>query len=356
MTARTVLRYSLVPALCALAVSVSGQDKQNRPVDPKALAKLAAPWPGPDEMAERRLAAERRPLFVATDAFPFTLSADFKTINKDRRVEGKVPYPALLTLPAGAGNEAPRTLHVKLRTRGHFRLRASSCSFVPLRVEFDQSELAGTIFDGQKALKLITHCQSDRLYEQYTMREYLTYRAYNLITPRSFRARLTRVSYVQSTDGKPVIARLGMFLEDDDDVARRLDGRIMEIPRALFKDVDADQLSLATIFEYMIGNTDFSIYALHNFVLVRNQERVTYPVPYDFDMSGLVNASYAIPSREFRIKSVRERVYRGPCRPVEAIEAALARFREQKSAIYALYDSLPELERSQRTDARDYLN
>lgn len=351
MRAEILRRFVAVPVACALVGSLSAQTKQPA-VSPAALAKLAEPWPSPEEMEARRLAAERRPLFAGTDAFPFTLSADFKTINKDRRVEGKVPYPGLLTVTSAAG---PRTIHVKLQTRGHFRLRATSCSFVPLRVEFARDEAAGTIFEGQKALKLITHCQSDREYEQYTMREYLTYRALNLLTPKSFRARLAQVSYVQSSDNKPVTSRLGMFLEDDDDVARRMEGRIMEIPRALFKDVDQDLLTLASTFEYMIGNTDFSIYALHNFRLVRTPDRKTYAVPYDFDMSGLVNASYAIPDRAFGIKSVRDRVYRGPCRPLNEVEPIIAQFRVQKNNILALFESFPDLTREMRRDARDYL-
>ena len=348
--------YAAVPAgrrLSAAAIDAADQQQPKTPaVSQAALRKLAEPWPSAEELAERRLAAERRPLFSGVDAFPFTLTADFKAINKDRKVEGKTPYPGVITLPDGGGT---KTLHVKLLTRGHFRLRASSCSFVPLRVEFTKEELAGTIFEGQKAIKLITHCQSDREYEQYIMREYLTYRALNLLTPRSFRARLTQVSYVQSSETKPMIARLGMFLEDDDDVARRMEGRIMELPRAVFKDVDQDMLTLMMAFEYMIGNTDYSIYALHNVRLVRLQDRKTYTVPYDFDMSGLVNASYAIPARDFNIKSVKDRVYRGPCRPLEEVEPILANFRTKKAEIIALFENFPELSREQKRDAKDYL-
>lgn len=337
----------------SLAAQQAKQPDKQPAVSQAALRKLAEPWPSPEEMAERRTAAERRPLFANNDVFPMTLTADFKTINKDRRVEGKTPYPALLTIENDGG--ANKTLHVKLQTRGHFRLRQTSCSFVPLRVEFDRTEVAGTIFDGQKALKLITHCQSDKEYEQHTMREYLTYRAFNLLTPNSFRARLSKVSYVQSTDSKPVISRLGMFLEDDDDVARRMEGRIMDLPRALFKDVDQDLLTLAMTFEYMIGNTDYSIFALHNFRLIRRQDRKTFAVPYDFDMSGLVNASYAIPDRAFGLKSVRDRLYRGPCRPLEEVEPILAKFRTEKANILALFDSLPDLSRDMRKEAKEYL-
>src|SRR5436305_9517552 len=218
------------------------------------LLKLAEPWPDADVLHVRREEAEKRPLFTGTDAFPLTLAADFKIINKDRSVEGKKDYPGVLTAPGPGGK--PATLHVKLRTRGHFRLRAGSCSFVPLLVEFDKDETRGTIFEGQKTLKLVTHCRNDSEYEQYNLRESLVYRALNLLTARSFRARLTTATY-KWVDGN-TITRIGMFLEDDDDVARRMEGRAISLPRVTFKDVDRDMLLHTMVFEYMVGNTDFS--------------------------------------------------------------------------------------------------
>jgi hypothetical protein len=341
-----------VIALGALALRVPAQTKLPA-VKPAALAKMAEPWPDADAMRARRLEAEGRPLFTGHDAFPLTLKADFKAINKDRSIEGKKDFPAELTVAAADGRT--ETLHVKLQTRGHFRLRATSCSFVPLRVLFANEEVNGTIFDGQKALKLITHCQTDREYEQYILRESLVYRALNLLTPRSFRARLTKATYVQSSDGKTVITRLGLILEDDDDVARRMEGRVMELPRALFKDVDPEMLTLAMLFEYMIGNTDFSMYALHNIRLVRTPSNVVYTVPYDFDLSGLVDTKYAIPDRALGIRTVRDRRYRGPCRTSAELEPVLERFRAHRSDILALYDAVPDLDPAYRREAKDYL-
>lgn len=351
------LRWRLLTtvAACVLAAPLLAQ-KQNKEqaIKPGVLAKMAEPWPDTETMALRRIDAEKRRLFAENDAFPFTLSADFKAINKDRSTEGKKHYPALLTVPREGGQ--PTTLHVTLRTRGHFRLRASSCGFVPLRVEFNRDEAEGTIFDRQKALKLVTHCQPDKEYEQYTLREYLVYRALNVLTPRSFRARLARPTYVQASDGKTITTRFGMFLEDDDDVARRSEGRVMELPRVLFKDVDQDALTLIMVFEYMIGNTDFSMYALHNVRLISTPAKKVYVVPYDFDLSGLVNTSYALPERALGIRSVRDRLYRGPCRAPSEIEPVLEQFRAHKQEIFALYDSLPELDPPYRREARSYLD
>jgi hypothetical protein len=348
-------RRFAVLALCLLSAPLVAQKRPDKaPTKTSALAKLAEPWPDAEALKARRVEAEQRKLFASTDAVPLTLTADFKVINKDRSAEGKKDYPAVLTVTGEGG--ATQTLHVKLRTRGHFRLRATSCSFVPLRVEFDKDEVKGTVFDRQKILKLITHCQSDKEYEQYILREYLVYRVHNLLTPRSFRGRLAKATYVQASDGKPVITRLGLFLEDDDDVARRMEGRVAVLPRALFKDIDPESLTLSMVFEYLIGNTDYSIYALHNVRLVKTPANTIYAVPYDFDMTGLVNARYALADRVFNLKSVRDRLYRGPCRTAEELEPVLNQFRAHKAAILALYDSLPELDPQQRREAKEYID
>jgi len=327
------------------------------------LEKLAEPWPEPEVVHARRVEAEQRPLFADTDPFPFTLQADFKTIGKDRNPESKNDYPGLLTLPGPGG---PSILHVKLRPRGHFRRRASTCSFVPVRVEFDKAEAKGTIFDGQKTLKLVVHCQNEDVYEQYILREYAVYRVMNLLTPMSFRARLARVSYVQGKPGdvvradaagaaKPFTSRIGMFIEDQDDVARRAEARVMEIPRVVFKELEPDPLATVMVFEYMIGNTDYSIFALHNVKLLRTEDRKVYVVPYDFDLSGLVHTAYAAPTPGLGQLTVRDRVYRGPCRPETEIGPVLERFKAHKDDVFAVYDSIPGLAPEYRGEAKEYL-
>jgi hypothetical protein len=321
-------------------------------VDHAKLEKLAEPWPEADVVRARRVDAEQRPLFADTNPFPFTLQADFKAIGKDRNPDSKNDYPGQLTLDGPGG---PTVLHVKLRPRGHFRRRASVCSFVPVRVEFTKAEVKGTIFDGQKTLKLVVHCNNEDVYEQYILREYAVYRVMNLLTPMSFRARLARVSYMQANGVKPFTTRVGMFIEDQDDVARRAEARVMEIPRVGFKELEPDPLSLVMVFEYMISNTDYSIFALHNVKLLRTQDRKVFVVPYDFDLSGLVNTSYAAPTPGIGQLTVRDRVYRGPCRPEADIQPVLERFRARKDDVFAVYDSVPGLDPGYRGDAKGYL-
>src|SRR5207302_196213 len=122
-----------------------------------------------------------------------------------------------------------------------------TCDYVPVRVTFEKDKLKDTVFAGQSILKLVVQCAGGGDFEQYIYREYLAYRVYNLIAPgRSFRARLAKVNYVDPT-GKAVGTRAGIFLEDDGDVAKRMEGRTISIPRVQFKDVDRDTLLNATI-------------------------------------------------------------------------------------------------------------
>jgi hypothetical protein len=269
----TLLLLLLVVADAAIAQEAEKPRKRKK----GSLARLAEPWPDAEKVRERRRAAENRRLFQNSDPLRLTLTADFRAVNKERDPASRRRFPAVLRIIGDDGED--RSIPVHLRTRGHFRLMSRNCSFVPLRVEFPRQGVEGTEFEGAGSLKLGTHCEGDREYEQYTLREYLAYRIFNLLTPRSFRARLAKATHVDSTSGKTVATRYAMFIESEGDVARRLEGRIVPLPRTLFRDLDPDTLTLMMLFEYMIGNTDFSIFALHNVRLVQDQARVLYPIP-----------------------------------------------------------------------------
>jgi len=317
------------------------------------LLKLAEPWPEPAVIDARRTEAVRRPLFQQAEPLPFTLTADFKLINKDRKPESRARYPGVITLTDPRGRE--QTLHVRLSPRGHLRRMARTCGFVPLRLEFVASETAGTPFEGQTNLKLGTHCHDDKDFDQYVLREQLAYQLLNLVTPLSFRARLARATYVDTKSGKPVAAHYAIFIEHENDVARRLGGRIVELPRLTFHDVDAAALNNMMLFNYMIGNTDFSLYMLHNVRVVQDPERVLFTVPYDFDLSGFVNPPYAIPDRRLGIRSVRDRLYRGPCRSVEELDKVAAAFRAKRIEMLAAIDATKDIDGAGRMGAKDYL-
>ena len=355
MTGNRRRRGVLAAVLMAAAFSsVMAAQKPAPPPKKNPLLKLIEPWPGPEELKKRRVNAETLPLFSSAEPFTFTLAADFKKLNKDRNPESRTRYPGELRIPGDAGGET--TVPVQLSARGHLRRMARTCDYVPLRVEFPEKGLGKTVFARQNALKLVVQCARGGDFEQYLLREYLAYRLFNVFTPHSFRARLARVTYVDQATGKAIGTRHAMFIEDDTDVAKRMEGRTVALPRLLFKDVDTDTLMPMMIFEYLIGNTDFSIFALHNVRLVQRPDKKIHPVPYDFDISGLVHPPYAIPGRGLMITSVRDRLYRGPCRKQEPIDRFIANFVAKKDLVRALPDAIPGLDKASREDVTSYLD
>jgi hypothetical protein len=340
--------------LAAVFSSMSAAQSPSPPAKKNPLLKLIEPWPSPAVLAQRRVAAETLPLFNSHEPFEFTLVGDFKALNRDRNPESRKRFPGQLRVTVAAGAQV--TIPVQLSARGHVRRMARTCDYVPIRIEFPKSGVGGTVFARQEALKLVVQCAKGSDFEQYLFKEYLAYRLSNVITHKSFRARLAKVNYVDQATGQPAGTRHAMFIEDEGDVAKRMEGRIVELPRLLFKDVDTDTLLPMMIFEYMIGNTDFSIYALHNVRLVQRPDKSIHPVPYDMDFSGLVHASYAVPDRALMLTSVRDRMYRGPCRKQEQIDPYIANFVAKKEVLRALPDSIPGLDKSSRDDTKSYLD
>lgn len=271
-------------------------------------------------------------LFDASEPINVTLSADFGAVQKQRGNE-KHELPGKLSYVTASGDSF--ALDVKLRTRGHFRLRL--CQYPPLKVTFDREQSAHTLFAHQNSLKLTVQCRGGRSWANYVLEEYLIYRLYNLVTDRSFRARLAHVTYVDATGKHAPDTRYAFFVEDDDRMARRNHAEVLKAKGARQGEMDSVQMSLAAVFQYMIGNTDWAVSALHNIVIIRDSIGDLFPVPYDFDWSGVIWTPYAQPDERLGIRTVRDRVFRGACFTPAQLTAAFVPFNQQKDAIYALY-------------------
>lgn len=294
-------------------------------------------------------AAPLAPLFEAREPLALTLSADFGAVAKERGTK-RNDHPGTLSYVALSGDTV--TLPVKLRTRGRFRLR--TCQYPPLRVDFDKDEVAGTVFAHQNNLKLVGPCRSGRSYANYLLEEYLIYRIYNLLTDMSFRTRLLRVTYVDAQQKREPETRYAFFLEDDDRMARRNRAEVFPTQGVNQPDTDFTQMGLFAVFQYLTGNTDWSVAALHNVVMLQDSIGVFYPVPYDFDWSGVIWPPYATPDPSLGIPSVRQRIFRAQCRTAEDLAPLFARFNAQKDAIYALYREQEGLEPKRVKQALDY--
>ena len=289
-------------------------------------------------------------LFSSDSVITLTIVADFPAIFAERDTLDPKRHPGVVRVVGGSGE---KSLPVVLHTRGHFRLRRDQCGFPPLRVVFDKNT-KNTPFDDQGGLKLVTHCSnSSREHEQYVLREYLTYRAHALVTPASFRARLARVRYVPVRDSTHPVERWGFFLESEREMGRRLGGRVLEARNARYQDI-TDSAVAVSLWQYFIGNTDWSLSALHNVRLVQRVTEVI-AVPYDFDHSGLVDTRYATSDPRLALRTVRDRLWRGPCASADAVHAALAPYLAQRAALEKLPASLPGVDGAWAVRAERYM-
>lgn len=294
---------------------------------------------------------EPPPLFVSSEPLVLTVEVDLPTLVKDKD-EQKEDHPATLTYLDDAG--ATVSTSVKLRTRGNYRLK--HCKFPPIRFDFPKERVDGTVFAGQNKLKLVTHCQSGADYEQNLLHEHAAYQIYNLLSDLSLRVRLARITYRDTSGKDEPITRYAFFIEDVDDLAERAGMVFTDTLNVHPAHTDFQSTGVLDVFQYLIGNTDWSTYARHNIELLRNNDGVLFAVPYDFDWSGLVDAPYARPNPQLKIRSVRERLYRGFCRPPEYVDRAVQPFRERREAIYAVFDGVPDLDPKRLQRTREYLD
>ena len=271
------------------------------------------------------------PLFRQETPLAVTLTADLRRLRSDKDTNaawrrGTIAY---------ASDSGQVVLPIGVRTRGLWRLR--KCQFPPLRLDFPGKGTKNTVFHQLGKPKLVNYCRDTDSYEQLILQEHQLYRIYQLLTPVSYRVRLLRVAYVDSASGKTEATRYAILAEDPDHLAKRLNGMVVKTKGATAGDFVPEALALAFVFQYMIGNTDFSFNGLHNTNVIGTSDGSILPVAYDFDFAGAVNATYATPDPSLNLRSVRQRRFRGYCAIAGAYPGVLPLFRDRKAAIYALY-------------------
>jgi hypothetical protein len=302
-----------------------------------------------------------KPLFASHDVLELTLEAPLRRVFRERSQDPE-EYPAVLSYDAGGGRV---TVDLEISTRGRFRLQRNICNFPPLWLDFPKDSVAGTLFAGQNRVKLVTHCQSGRQqYEQYVLQEYLIYRTFNLLTDLSFRVRLARITYVENEEERDPLTRFAFLIEHKDDLASRTGWQILEIPLVPPDAFDQDNLNTAAVFQFMIGNTDMAFFqadrgeseCCHNAIALGTMAGPVFSVPYDFDMSGIINTRYAVVDPRFDQRSVTQRRFRGRCVSPDLMNRTLQRFRDKRDAIYALYREQPDLDEGVLERSLDYLD
>ena len=272
------------------------------------------------------------PLFFRSEApLAMTLTTNIKQIRKDRGEEAPWRWASLTYDSAGK----PAQMPLKIRTRGIWRLR--NCNFPPIRFNFSDKATKSTLFDDLEQPKLVSFCRDTDPFEQYILQEYQLYRIYQLLTTVSHRVRLAKLAYVDSASSKREAERYAIIVEDPQQLANRNLARIIKVKGASVSDLEAKELALAYMFEYLIGNLDFSFNGLHNTELLATTDGRMLPVAYDFDFAGAVNTSYATPPENYGVPNVRTRKFMASCELRPEFAGAHAVLQETTDAIYALY-------------------
>ena len=304
--------------------------------------------------AQDKSSGQPMPLFQSEEILNLDLEADFKTVFSN--TDDSTYFPATISLTDNAGLK--RTINIQIRTRGNIRREKEVCLFTPLRLNFPKNGTENTPFEGQKALKLVTHCNKADNSEQNTIIEYLIYKAFNVLTDSSFKVRPAIINYIYSGKKADTVRRFAFFIEREKYLAERLHGIEIKSEKIRPDRTDPYHTCLMDMFQYMIGNTDYSVYEPHNIILIDDSSRTLPPVaiPYDFDWSGLVSASYAVPDPLINTEKVTERVYRGFKKQPEIVYHTIDVFNSKKQEIYQLFENFELLDKNRKKKAIEYLD
>lgn len=281
------------------------------------------------------------PLFQSDEPLFLTLSMDIKTVFRDIKEKESHPAEVSYTDPEGKVINLP----IKIKLRGNFRKDPVNCDFPPLRLNFSSITVKNTIFRGQDKVKLVTHCRSRKdLYEQNVLKEYLAYKLYNLFTDRSYLVRLVNLTYADTEGKVDTLEKMAFLLEPNQQMARRNDCELLRVKNIPQERTNRQMMDVLSVFQFMIGNTDWSVAAMHNVVFLKEDPKaLPIVVPYDFDWCGLVNAPYAVPAENLPIESVSTRLFRGFCRPDAELQLTLDEFRLRREEIYQACNNMPFL-------------
>jgi hypothetical protein len=291
-------------------------------------------------------------LFESDDVLELTLRFDITTFRRQRSDTSELE--ALLTIHFNKTDSINK--NIKIRARGI--MRRSYCDLPPIRLNLKKSDSPDDEFRNVDKIKLVTHCRPGN--EDYLLREFLAYKLYNVLTEYSYRVRLARITYINTRKKNKPINEFAFLIEPNDALCRRLN--IIEVENVKINQtmVQPDIMDRMAIFNYMIGNSDWSLPIRHNVVFLTSlrlqQSGLGIVIPYDFDYSGMVNADYAVPFEGLGINTVLERIYLGMCRDREVFTNALQEFSDKKEEFYRVINEFPYLRDKSKKWIINYLN
>ena len=291
-------------------------------------------------------------LFNYDEPLYLTLKCDLKTFRKTRRDENY--QPAELTCHVSDTFQV--THPVRIKARGFFR--RDKCTLPPFWLNIRYSGIEADSLKGIRKIKMVIRCSKAKQYENYILREFMVYKIYSLISPYSFRVRLVKLKFVDTAKDNTITEDWAFLIEPSDYMSKRLNCVFVKSDKLSIRTVNREMMDQVALFQYMIGNGDFSVTGRHNLkILTLKDQRVIgfVPIPYDFDYTGLVNAHYAIPGEALGIKTVRERYFLGPCRSRDIQQEAIQNFAIYRDEIIDYIEGFEYLDEKGKLDMVGYI-
>jgi hypothetical protein len=296
------------------------------------------------------IADKTNPLFESDEIIKLELRSDFMAIDKGRNGDPEYYDGELIYYSPDGKHEI---FSVKVMARGHFRRNPEICSFPPLLVNFKEKEVNNSIFENQNKLKLVTPCQD----EEDVLDEFLVYKMYNQVTDLSLKVRLARILYFDTGSGKKLFEKYSFFVEDKEDMAKRNNAVAKDMFLTPF-DLNRENFKKMALFEYLIGNKDWYVTSRKNVIILEPEDTSLgyMAVPYDFDLSGLIDAAYSKPEGVPEHVLADKRIYKGLCYTDEEFNDVFEYFRKLKPVFESVINDQELIPKYNRKKIIRYIN
>ena len=199
-------------------------------------------------------------------------------------------------------------LHLNLRGR----FRRMKCEMPPLELNFKKSTLEKLGLVKHDKMKLVTHCLSAKEGQENLQEEYLCYKTFEAVSEYAYRTCWIEITYIDQSHNKEQVVSGAFLIEPDDDIEERLgikEHKVFNIPE---DSLDMNSYAKAAAFNFMIGNLDWSLVMARNIKLFENPAlNKCVAIPYDFDYSNVVDASYRRESRPKGMEHAYDRFFQG---------------------------------------------
>lgn len=282
------------------------------------------------------------------------LHLHFKTHLKNlKKFEDKPKkHTAKLTLSNTAVEK--KKWKVKLEQRG--KLRRDICLYKPQRIKFSKKQLSKRGLVPRRNVKMVMRCQGGKSGDRLVLREYLVYRLYNILTDKSYQVQLIQATFEDSLKADKTFQTYGFLIEPTKEIGVKNWAAISESQGKTASDMGEKPYLLMSVFQYMVGNTDWNIEKAHNLKFLKAPADNLYtPIPYDFDFTGFVNAAYAEPNVALPIDDVTERLFMGAYQKEALLKETLQLFHDKKEEMKKLVLDFPYLSEKERKKSWAYL-